>query len=152
MAKRGKIKSPFLSLPFLSGILVVIIVVAGLSFSLGQQTDVKSISDFRPPKLATESGDASTSANRCQARINSFSVSGVCGTNEKNGFTKFTYSCSNGTYGTIQKGCYSAADLFSQARILCYKSACPVPSVSVKPTRTSLTPSIKPLTGSTNRR
>lgn len=133
MAKRSKIKSgkksslKFLSLPFIAGVIVVLVVFGILSTKMNGQ-DVKGTATFKPP-VRINSDNASESAKKCKARVTSFTIEGICTTNtDRNKFTSARYSCADGTSGIIQKDCFTPEDAFARAMMACVKTACPRPS------------------------
>ena len=138
MAKRSvrshkKSSFNFLSKPFLAGILVVVVIVGLIYFSMVER-QVKGVSIFKPPTTSFSNDSASTSATKCNTRIIAFSLSGVCtNNNDRDKFTTATYTCSNGTTGTISKNCFNAQDAFVRANLNCIKASCPVPSFSPRP-------------------
>jgi hypothetical protein len=125
--------SNFLSIPFLAGSLFVLLIAGFLTMNvISNSTDVKSAKDFRPnlKELKNSSATRTAKIKSClkESRVTSFVLEGTCNNREKDGFSKATYTCQDGTSGTIEKECLGPAVAFAQAKKACAKSVCPTPS------------------------
>lgn len=125
--------SNFLSIPFLAGALFILFIAGFLTMNvLSNSTDVKSAKDFRPNlrELKNSTATKATKIKSClkESRVTSFVLEGTCNNREKDGFSKATYTCQDGTSGTIEKECLSPSSAFSQAKKACARSICPSPT------------------------
>ncbi len=130
---RRKTAIKLFSLPFLGGLLVILVFLAAVTWGYSTKS-VKGTADF---KLASGSSDATSNGKLkyCfkNSRITSFVLSGVCENREKDGFTIASYSCQDGTSGTIQKGCKGGLALLNEARLNCIRTVCPIVTLPPRP-------------------
>lgn len=95
---------------------------------LGQSDEKKSLFSFGQEKKATDS-----SRPPKKIRVSNFSLSGLCD-NNKNGFKSATYTCEDGTTGTLASKCFSPQSAFEKAKKACArKSSGPKPSQTPTP-------------------
>ena len=135
MAKKRtrRSSSNFLSIPFLAGGLFVLIIAGFLTMNiLSSSTDVKSAKDtrLRTSELKNSTAQRAAKLRNClkESRVTSFVLEGPCDNRENDGFSKSTYTCQDGTSGTIEKDCLSPGSAFSQAKKACTRSVCPSPT------------------------
>lgn len=133
--------SNFLSIPFLAGSLFILLIAGFITTNiLSNSSDVKSSKDFRLRDSESRNSTATRAAKirSClkESRVTSLVLEGTCDNHEKEGFSKATYTCQDGTTGAIQKECLRPAVAFAQARKACARAICPSPSP--KPETTDL--------------
>lgn len=77
---------------------------------------------------------AKSEVNGCKKnRVSAFSATGVCDSN-KNGFKEASYTCEDGTTGTISYTCFPIQAAYEKAQKACSKkSTCIRPTKSPKP-------------------